>query len=139
MISGDRGTGKAFTARLIHERGSRRVAPFVRVNGEDEFSDDLVKTARHGTLFIDGVDMLGGATQLQLLRLLDGAMAYDDVRVMSSTTVDLFKRVHTLDFREDLFYRLNVIHLVMRDRAEAWPWFVATSTRHEEELWANQP
>jgi two-component system, NtrC family, response regulator AtoC len=141
MISGERGTGKKFVAQLIHKRSHRRTAPFVIANREDfaelppepsslpesahPFKNGLLKTAHNGTLLIDGIDKLTVAMQLQLLRLIESEMTSGgDVRLMSTMTTDVFERVRTVDFREELFYRLNIIHLTMpalRDRPEDIP------------------
>ncbi|HAA05153.1 MAG TPA: Fis family transcriptional regulator [Syntrophobacteraceae bacterium] len=93
----------------------------------------LVETANGGTLFLDEIGELSPALQVKLLRLIqertirmvggteDVAV---DVRIISATNRDLEQMVIEGSFREDLFYRLNVIHLHMpplRERREDIP------------------
>jgi two-component system, NtrC family, response regulator PilR len=93
----------------------------------------LVETANGGTLFLDEIGELSPTLQVKLLRLVqertirmvggteDVAV---DVRIISATNRDLEKMVIEGSFREDLFYRLNVIHLhipPLRERREDIP------------------
>ena len=91
---------------------------------------DLVETANGGTLFLDEIGDLGASLQGHLLRFLQDSRIVRvggqvpirvDVRIVSATNVDLSKAVAARRFREDLFYRLNVLDLQMpplRDRNE---------------------
>ncbi len=86
-----------------------------------------------GTLFLDEVGELPLSLQVKLLRLLqshefspvgDSKTYKADVRIVAATNVDLEEAVASGRFREDLFYRLNVIHLqvpALRDRREDIP------------------
>jgi DNA-binding NtrC family response regulator len=86
--------------------------------------------AAGGTIFLDEIGDLSPALQAKLLRVLQerevrplGATRPEkvDVRVLSATNRDLAQRMSEGVFREDLFYRLNVIEVVLpalRDRAE---------------------
>jgi two-component system response regulator PilR (NtrC family)/two-component system response regulator HydG len=105
-----------------HKRGaftdarSDRAGLFVEANG--------------GTLFLDEIAELSPALQAKLLRVLQegeirplGASRAErvDVRVIAATNKDLEARLKTGAFREDLFYRLNVVHIhlpPLRERAE---------------------
>ena len=90
----------------------------------------LFEVAQGGTLFLDEVDHLAPELQSKLLRALEqksvrrlGATAARtvDVRIVAATNTDLAAAVHTGDFREDLYYRLNVITLhlpPLRERGE---------------------
>lgn len=90
----------------------------------------LFERASGGTIFLDEIGEISISTQVKLLRVLQereivrvGATKpiQVDVRVISATHVDLEKAVKTGSFREDLYYRLNVIPIVippLRDRIE---------------------
>jgi two-component system response regulator GlrR len=80
----------------------------------------LVSVADQGTLFLDEVDGLGSSVQAKLLRFLQqkeyrplgsSEIKKADVRVISATNSNLQQRVRKGEFREDLFYRLNVVPL----------------------------
>lgn len=105
-----------------HERGAftgadkRRVGRFEQANG--------------GTLFLDEIGDMPLAVQTRLLRVLAEGQFYPvgahqpiavDVRVIAATHRDLKQAVHTNDFREDLYHRLNVIQLqlpALRERGD---------------------
>jgi DNA-binding NtrC family response regulator len=93
----------------------------------------LFETADGGTIFLDEVGDLPPLAQVKLLRTLQegevkrvgsNATKSVDVRVVAATNIDLRDRIATGKFREDLFYRLNVIAIHMpslRDRPEDIP------------------
>ena len=141
-ITGESGTGKELVARLIHESGSRKDAPFVPVScgaipselmeselfghrrgsftGAVADKLGLVQAAEGGTLFLDEVADLPFAMQVKLLRLIQEKTARPvgdqreqpvDVRILSATHRDLAELVASGRFREDLYYRINVITL----------------------------
>lgn len=79
-----------------------------------------VQTAHNGTLFLDEVGELPLSIQAKLLRFLENGECQTigqtktekvNVRVIAATNRDLFKEVKNGNFREDLFYRLNVVPL----------------------------
>ena len=87
--------------------------------------------AANGTVFLDEVGEMSLRMQAMLLRFLETgeiqrvgshrANAHVDVRVLAATNRNLLERVATRDFREDLYYRLNVIHInvpALRERRE---------------------
>jgi two-component system NtrC family response regulator len=136
---GETGTGKELVARAIHEFGNRKSGPFVAVNCasipseliESELfghvrgaftgavSERLgaFRQADHGTLLLDEIGDMDLAMQAKILRALQervitaigGSPIAVDVRVIAATHRDLQDRVREGKFREDLFYRLNVV------------------------------
>src|SRR5689334_23664602 len=95
-----------------------------------------LEQAHKGTLFLDEVGTMSGALQMKLLRVLqerefervgDSHTTKVDVRIIAATNSDLSRMVAEGQFREDLFYRLNVIpvHLPsLRERKEDIPLLV---------------
>jgi transcriptional regulator with GAF, ATPase, and Fis domain len=108
-----------------HERGA--------FTGAVERKTGKIEAAEGGTLFLDEVGEIPVATQAKLLRVLQ-EREYErvggtrtlkaDVRVVAATNRDLEKAMRERTFREDLFYRLNVIRVVLpplRERREDVP------------------
>jgi len=95
-----------------------------------------MEQAHKGTLFLDEVGTMSAALQMKLLRVLqereferigDSHTIKVDVRVIAATNSDLARMVSEGQFREDLFYRLNVIPVALpplRDRKEDIPLLV---------------
>ena len=93
----------------------------------------LFETAHTGTIFLDEIGDMSPAMQVKILRVLqegtfnrigNSAPITVDVRVISATNSDLKEEVRKKKFRDDLFYRLNVIHLSippLRERKEDIP------------------
>jgi DNA-binding NtrC family response regulator len=91
------------------------------------------EVANHGTIFFDEIGTVGAETQAKLLRVIQEREfiplgATDpirvDVRILAATNEDLKKRVDEGTFREDLYYRLNVINIALpplRERKEDIP------------------
>jgi two-component system response regulator GlrR len=124
LITGESGTGKELLARAIHKASARRARPFIMANcsavAEDIFDGDLFQSAEGGTLLLDEVGALPMRAQLRLLQLLQdktdaaGAGAEHappNVRIISTTNRDLHALLAGGQFREDLYYRLNVVHI----------------------------
>jgi Nif-specific regulatory protein len=149
MIRGESGTGKEMIAHAIHYNSPRAEQPFVKVNcgalprasssrsssaTSRAFTDARAQKkgrfelADGGTLFLDEVGELSLSTQVKLLRVLQekeferlgGVQPIKvDVRVIAATNRDLEQAMADGDFREDLYYRLNVFSIFMpalRDR-----------------------
>ena len=101
--------------------------------GSAQDRDGYFQAARGGTLFLDEIGDLPLAMQSKLLRAIQerrvrpiGATQEEaaDVRIVSATHKDLHAEVQTGRFRQDLFYRLNVIEILvpaLRDRREDLP------------------
>lgn len=133
MISGEHGTGKKLVARSLHNFGQRSAHPFVAVNfgslTGDRFEAELFGTrdqpgkleaAAGGTLFLDEIGDMSPQAQQSLLKVLhDGSFrrAGTDIvvpisfRMIAATSKDLSLLIDEGSFREDLFYRLNVVPL----------------------------
>ncbi len=91
------------------------------------------REAQGGTIFLDEVSTMSLAAQVRLLRVLQereiqplggGAVVKVDVRVVTATNVDLWKAIQEGTFREDLFYRLEVVPIQLpplRERREEIP------------------
>jgi two-component system response regulator HydG len=112
LITGEAGTGKEAVARVIRERSRRTEGPFIPFTcaaAGDALSDAFAR-ARGGTLFLDDVAELPLAVQPALLRMLQEGPAHD-VRLVAATSQDLEELTEDKRFREDLYYRINVIHV----------------------------
>ncbi|EDL50317.1 sigma-54 dependent transcriptional regulator [Erythrobacter sp. SD-21] len=145
LITGPGGAGKEVAARLLHSWSSRADKPFVIVNSaritperfeEELFGEEadgklvrpgLLETADGGTLYLDEVADMPLSTQARILRVLTeqsfvrvgGTRQIGvDVRVVSSTARDLAREMEEKNFREDLFYRLNVVPVEIPSLAE---------------------
>jgi two-component system response regulator AtoC len=118
-----------------HERGAftgaheRRIGRFEQANG--------------GTIFLDEIGEIDPSTQIKLLRVISEERAFErvggnqtlraDVRLIAATNKDLEKLVKEGKFRDDLYFRLNVVHITMpplRDRKEDIPLLVREFLRH---------
>ncbi|PKP89922.1 MAG: sigma-54-dependent Fis family transcriptional regulator [Alphaproteobacteria bacterium HGW-Alphaproteobacteria-16] len=159
MITGGPGTGKEVAARLLHEWSNRVGGPFVIVSAarmtpervEEELfgveDGDLVhpgllEQAHGGTLFLDEIADMPMATQGRILRVLTEQkfnrvggqrQVKVDVRVVSATARDLPTEIAEGRFREDLFYRLNVVPVpipALCDRREDIPALVEHFVAH---------
>lgn len=140
LISGPAGAGKEVAARLLHSWSSRAGSAFVSVNsaritperfehelfGEEQDGNlvrpGLLEMANGGTLYLDEVADMPASTQARILRVLtDQAFVRVgghrsirvDVRVVSSTSKNLEREIAERRFREDLFYRLNVVPVLV--------------------------
>ena len=152
LISGPAGSGKEIVARQIHLHSSRAQGPFVVVNcaslhpdrlaemlfgaaktpgGED--STGLLERADGGTLLLDEVGDMPLASQSSIIRILQDQKVERinahgpvevDVRVIATTNRDLRSEVKKGLFREELFYRLSVVPVLvpsLADRREDVP------------------
>jgi two-component system nitrogen regulation response regulator NtrX len=136
LISGPAGVGKEVAARLLHMWSHRAQAPFIIVSGarmeperveEELFGTEengelirpgLLERAHGGTLFLDEIADMPMTTQAKILRVLT-EQAFNrvggqrivkvDVRVVSATSRNLADEIAAGRFREDLYYRLNVV------------------------------
>lgn len=143
LITGAAGSGKEVAARLLHARSRRASGPFVALNcatmRPDRLEIELFGTEQHanesgarkigtleqahgGTLLLDEVADMPLETQGKIVRVLQeqtfervgGSSRVEvEVRVIASTNRDLVAEIEAGRFRQDLFYRLNVVPLRM--------------------------
>src|SRR6266702_3259152 len=98
LVVGESGTGKELVAKAIHTNSPRKDRPFVVVNS-GSLPPDLLESNLFGRVMQEREFMrLGGVDTIKV-----------DVRVVAATNVDLKRAVDEGRFREDLYYRLNVI------------------------------
>ena len=154
LISGPPGVGKEIAARMIHQWSPRARAPFIVLSAammsperveEELFGTEaegvmrpgLLEHAHGGTLFLDEIADMPLTTQGKILRVLTD-QSYTrvggqrpvkvDVRVLSATSRNLQDEIAAGRFREDLFYRLNVVPVKLpslRERREDIPELVS--------------
>ena len=151
LVLGESGTGKELVARAIHDLGQRKARPFVAVNmaaiprelieaelfghergaftGASARSTGRFEEANGGTLFLDEIGDMPIEAQTRLLRVLQsnafttvgGRTVQVDVRIIAATHQNLTGLIEAGQFREDLYYRLNVVPLPLpplRDRGD---------------------
>jgi DNA-binding NtrC family response regulator len=144
LITGESGTGKDYLARLVHELGPRRDAPFLKIDcaslppqlveselfghergaftGAVERKLGRFELGGNGTIVLDEIAALSSAAQSKLLRILQ-ERAFErlggtetlhlEARLIALTNVDLPAAVSSGRFREDLFFRLNVLNITV--------------------------
>jgi len=141
LIEGESGTGKELVARGVHEASGRNgpfvpvncgaIAPELleselfghtsgAFTGAKKGREGLFRVANSGTLFLDEIGEMPLAMQSSLLRVLEQRAIRPvgsekeitvDVRVVAATNRNLQEEVSKGNFREDLFYRLNVLKI----------------------------
>ena len=150
LITGPAGVGKEVAARTIHGWSTRSDGPFIVVSAammtperveeelfgvesEDVSRPGLLEQAHGGTLFLDEIADMPVTTQAKILRVLTDQSYHRvggqrpvkvDVRVLSATSRDLQQEIDAGRFREDLYYRLNVVPVrlpPLRERREDIP------------------
>lgn len=116
LIIGEPGTGKNLIARAVHALSDRAVGPLETVDCK-AVSDsqrrrplhDSMRSARGGTLVLNGIGELSVDLQAQLLRELRTDDI--DVRIISSNETELEQAVESGRFREALYYQLNLLSI----------------------------
>ena len=133
LITGESGTGKEVVAREIHLRSELFGHERGAFTGATERKTGLFELAGKGTLFLDEIGEMPMPLQVKLLRVIQdrkirrlGGTADLPVgaRIISATNRDIESLVSDGRFREDLYYRLNVVRLPLpplRERADDIP------------------
>src|SRR5579862_2686191 len=162
LLTGESGAGKDVLASVLHAHSRRADRPLVRFNaaaipselaeaelfghtkgaftGAQSARQGYFQQANKGTLFIDEIGELPLAIQAKILRVLQsgevqqvgGRAENVDVRLIAATNRDLAAEAKAGRFREDLFYRLNVVPIripALRERPEDIEPFVRTFVR----------
>jgi two-component system nitrogen regulation response regulator NtrX len=154
LITGPGGVGKEIAARMIHQWSPRAKAPFIVLSAammspdrveEELFGSEadgvsrpgLLEQAHGGTIFLDEIADMPLTTQGKILRVLTDQSYHRvggqrpvkvDVRVLSATSRNLSEEIAAGRFREDLYYRLNVVPVklpALRERREDIPELVS--------------
>lgn len=150
LITGPAGVGKEVVARAIHAKSARASHPFIAINcaslnperleaelfgfdGEGKNVMGVLERVDGGTLLLDEVADLPPETQAKILRVLQDqsfthvggvSQIKVDVRILAATSRNLEEKIEEGKFREDLYYRLNVVPMSippLRDRREDIP------------------
>jgi DNA-binding NtrC family response regulator len=141
LIQGENGTGKELVAKALHHSSLRSGRPFVAINcaalPDNLVEAELFgiekgvatgverrigkfEAASGGTLFLDEIGDLSLAAQAKILRVLQeravdrvggGKPVPIDVRIIAATNRNLYASIKEKQFREDLYYRIKVIHI----------------------------
>jgi two-component system response regulator AtoC len=141
LLVGESGTGKEVAALEIHRLSRHGNEPFVKCGCSGLTGDSIsarlqrsenvsaADAGSSGSLFLDGINHLEPAAQGRLLHLLPDSSGTPpqgcySMRVISSTTRNLEDEMKSGRFREELYYRINGVHLrlpPLRDRKEDIP------------------
>jgi two-component system nitrogen regulation response regulator NtrX len=154
LIYGETGTGKELVAQLIHQHSPRRHKRFIQINSaaipDDLIESELFGTAGKektdpegkkgkilladgGTLFLDEIGDMSLKTQAKLVRFIEeqkfeplgsSEAISSNVRLIASTHINLREHIAASRFREDLFFKLNIIPMAippLRERKKDIP------------------
>lgn len=150
LITGEPGSGRETFARFLHSQSSRSDNPFVKVavsaiasenSARELFGSEeggqihygIFEQARGGTLFLDEIadmdveaqsHLLGALENNAFVRVGGSEPVQIDARIVAATQHDLSQKVKAGEFREELFFHLNVVPLqvpALRDHAEDIP------------------
>jgi transcriptional regulator with PAS, ATPase and Fis domain len=157
LITGERGTGKELVAKVIHGISGRRAASFVAIPcsamSEANWNNELFQKGNNGTLFFDEIGELPLGLQAKLVQIIEDKKVHQtgaaksitvDVRIIASTALNLKDEVKAKRFRDDLYYRLNVVEIALpplRDRGNDIPLLAEAflnqySREFEKPVWA---
>ena len=133
MVTGESGTGKDLLALALHNLGHRVKNDFVTINASTATTQrldgillgekgdfEVSQAPENATIYLDEIGEMSPSSQLHLLDILrDERLKVRNYRIISSTRQNLDNLVNQGSFREDLFYRLNVVSIALprlRDR-----------------------
>lgn len=173
LLEGETGTGKEMLARACHHRSHRSSAPFLVLScasmpddvaetelfghapgsfNHQQGHKGIFEQANGGTVFLDEIGEMSPHLQIKLLRFLqDGTFRrvgeeheiHVDVRVIASTRHNLAELAESGRFREDLFYRLNVLTVripPLRERpSDIQPLLELFVAKHTQKLGMGKP
>ena len=140
LITGETGAGKEMVANVIHKNSNRKVQPFIKVNcgsispevieaeffgreyhdGKTPPKKGFMEQADNGAILLDEIAGLSPDMQIKLLRALQDGEFYrvggaepikTNVRIISATNRELEEVIDKGEFRRDLYYILNVVHI----------------------------
>jgi DNA-binding NtrC family response regulator len=162
LLTGETGTGKSLVARLIHQQSRRRGSFMAincaalpenlieselfghekgAFSGAHSVKKGLLEIVENGSILLDEIGEMGVHLQAKLLGLLDemqirrigGVISHPvQVRIMAATNIPLEHKIRSREFREDLYYRLNVIRIhlpPLRERREDIPFLTDSFLR----------
>lgn len=173
LIEGETGTGKEMLAKACHSRSGRASKPFLVLScasmpddvaetelfghapgsfNHEQGHKGIFEQANGGTVFLDEIGEMSSHLQIKLLRFLqDGNFRrvgaedemHVDVRIIASTKHNLAELAEAGKFREDLYYRLNVLTLnipPLRKRSnDVAPLLDLFVTKHAQQLGIDKP
>jgi len=171
LLRGESGSGKELFARAIHNASQRRgqfiaincgaipanlfeselfgYEPGSFTGADKKGKPGYLEQAHAGTLFLDEIGEMPKEMQVKLLRVLQeqcfhrvgGKAVHVDIRVIAATHRDLEAMIARGDFREDLYYRLNVVTIPLpslRERRDDIPELVHRGIQHFSQLHGKQ-
>ena len=112
MITAESQAMRRFVAQQIHQRSRRARNPFITTTCSRLLDDpEVLRKASAGTIFCDIQETT--QSEQQVLLAFVGASYAADVRLITGAPADLLHEVRAKRFREDLYYQLNLIHVVV--------------------------
>ncbi len=121
LIIGEPGTPKELVGRIIHYNGPQSKRAFIKLNCRT--SQDLpAEIGEAGTLFIEDIEKMGPGLQNKLFEILEENRG--EIRLITTSSIDLKERAYQLNFPDTLLYRLDIIPLrllPLRDRTRDIP------------------
>lgn len=135
LIKGESGTGKCFIAKYIHQSSNKSPDKFFTINcsffSEDKLDSELFGFSNNdehipgkleltdgGTLFLEEIHSLPLSIQIKLLKFINDKLIFREgtyyevnTRIISATDKNLMTLIGSGQFRQDLYYKLNIIPL----------------------------